>query len=214
MGRLTGGDGEWPRGCRAVAGVLLGHLQQAARRGRHWIARNARWLGRWSAERRGRRARPRARERGRCCLGGRGRWCESFQERRAAFYRREREHGVRGSAARARPVSAKEGTRQSVLSAEGCCGLWRAAGAFVGGGLVWCRGGKGGVLWWFSSDFHVSRPGPGRGEGAPTAGHSRRGRDTMGRTKRGLATGPCTNLHLCRFLPTMCSTKCPQEIKI
>jgi hypothetical protein len=60
----------------------------------------------------------------------------------AAFYRREREHGVRGSAARARPVSATEGTRRSVLSAEGCGVLWRAAGALVGCGVVWCRGGK------------------------------------------------------------------------
>jgi hypothetical protein len=76
------------------------------------------------------------------CLGGRGRYCESFQSRTAAFYRREREHGVRGSAAGARPVSAKEGTRRSVLSAEGCGVLWRAAGAFAGGGLVWCRGRK------------------------------------------------------------------------
>jgi hypothetical protein len=64
------------------------------------------------------------------------RWCESFQGRRAAFYRREREHGVSGSAAGARPVSAKEGTRRSVLSAEGCGVLWRAAGALAGGGVV------------------------------------------------------------------------------
>jgi hypothetical protein len=60
----------------------------------------------------------------------------------AAFYRREREHEVSGSAARARPVSAKEGTRRSVLSAEGCGVQWRAAGALAGGGVVWCRGGK------------------------------------------------------------------------
>jgi hypothetical protein len=60
-----------------------------------------------------------------------------------AFYRREREHEVSGSAARARPVSANEGTRRSVLSAEGCCVLWRAAGAFAGGGVVWFRGGQG-----------------------------------------------------------------------
>jgi hypothetical protein len=60
----------------------------------------------------------------------------------AAFYRREREHEVSGSAARARPVSAKEGTRRSVLSAEGCGVLWRAAGALAGGGVVWFRGGQ------------------------------------------------------------------------
>jgi hypothetical protein len=67
-----------------------------------------------------------------------------------AFYRREREHEVRGSTAGARPVSANEGTRRSVLSAEGCGVLWRAAGALASGGLVWCRGGKEGVLRWFS----------------------------------------------------------------
>jgi hypothetical protein len=80
---------------------------------------------------RGRRARPRARERGKCCLGGRGWWCESFLPTMAAFYRWEREHEVRGSATRARPVSA-----------EGCGVLWRAAGALAGCGVVWCRGGK------------------------------------------------------------------------
>jgi hypothetical protein len=32
MGRLTGGEGEWLRGCRVAAGGLLGHLQQAASR--------------------------------------------------------------------------------------------------------------------------------------------------------------------------------------
>jgi hypothetical protein len=60
----------------------------------------------------------------------------------AAFYRREREHEVSGSAARARPVSAKDGMRWSVLSVEGCGMLWYAAGALAGGGVVWCRGGK------------------------------------------------------------------------
>jgi hypothetical protein len=60
-----------------------------------------------------------------------------------AFYRQEREHEVSGSADGARPVSATEGTRQSVLSAEGCGVLWHAAGAFAGGGLVWFRGGQG-----------------------------------------------------------------------
>jgi hypothetical protein len=52
------------------------------------------------------------------------------------FYRREREHEVSGSAAGARPVSAKEGTRWSVLSAEGYDVLWHAAGMFAGGHLV------------------------------------------------------------------------------
>jgi hypothetical protein len=60
----------------------------------------------------------------------------------AAFYRREREHEVSGSEARARPVSAKEGTRRLVLSVEGYGVLWWAAGALAGGGVVWCRGGK------------------------------------------------------------------------
>jgi hypothetical protein len=59
-----------------------------------------------------------------------------------AFYRREREHEVRGSAARARPVSATEGEGRSGLSAEGCSVLWHAAGALAGFGVVWCRGGK------------------------------------------------------------------------
>jgi hypothetical protein len=88
---------------------------------------------------RGRRARRRARERGKHCLG---RCWGSFQGRRAAFYRREREHGVKGSAAGARPVSATGGTRRSGISAEGCSVLWRAAGALAGCGVVWCRGGK------------------------------------------------------------------------
>jgi hypothetical protein len=48
-GRLTGGDGERRRGCRAAAVVLLGHLQQVQRRGKHGIAGNARWPGRWPA---------------------------------------------------------------------------------------------------------------------------------------------------------------------
>jgi hypothetical protein len=67
--------------------------------------------------------------------------------------RREREHEVMGSAAGARPVSAKEDTRRSVLSAEGCGVLWCAAGAFAGCGVVWCREGKEGVLRWFSSQW-------------------------------------------------------------
>jgi hypothetical protein len=54
----------------------------------------------------------------------------------AAFYRREREHEVSGSAVGAWPVSAKEGTRRLVLSAEGCDVLWHAASAFAGGSLV------------------------------------------------------------------------------
>jgi hypothetical protein len=58
------------------------------------------------------------------------------------FYRREREQEVMGSAAGALPVSAKEGRRRSVLSADDFGVLWRAAGAFAGGGVVWCRGGK------------------------------------------------------------------------
>jgi hypothetical protein len=60
----------------------------------------------------------------------------------AALYRRERERGERGSAERARPVSANKGTRRSGLSAEGYGVLWGAAGALVGCGVVWCRGGK------------------------------------------------------------------------
>jgi hypothetical protein len=60
----------------------------------------------------------------------------------AAFYRREREHGVMGSAAGARLVSATEGEGRSGLSEEGCSVLWRAAGALAGCGVVWCRGGK------------------------------------------------------------------------
>jgi hypothetical protein len=47
LGELTGGGGERLRGCRAAPEVLLGHLQQAARRGRLCSAGN----GRCSAER-------------------------------------------------------------------------------------------------------------------------------------------------------------------
>jgi hypothetical protein len=65
-----------------------------------------------------------------------------FREERWPFYRREREHGASGSAERARPVSANEGTRRSGLSAEGCGVLWGAAGALAGCGVVWFRGGK------------------------------------------------------------------------
>jgi hypothetical protein len=46
-----------------------------------------------------------------------------------AFYGQEREHEVSGSAAGARPVSAKEEMRRSVFSVEGCGVLWRAVGA-------------------------------------------------------------------------------------
>jgi hypothetical protein len=49
---------------------------------------------------------------------------------------------VIGSAAGVRLVSAREGEGQLGLSVEGCGVLWGAAGAFAGGGLVWCRGGK------------------------------------------------------------------------
>jgi hypothetical protein len=60
----------------------------------------------------------------------------------AASYRQEREHGARGSAERARPVSANGGEGRSGLSV-GCCGrLQELAGAFAGRGVVWCRGGK------------------------------------------------------------------------
>jgi hypothetical protein len=58
----------------------------------------------------------------------------------AAFYRREREHGVMGSAAGARLMPAKEGERRSGLSAEGCVRLQALTGALDCGGLVWCRG--------------------------------------------------------------------------
>jgi hypothetical protein len=70
-----------------------------------------------------RRARTRKLLRGRRCLGGRGRWCEYFQEGMVAFYRREREHGVMGLAAGAQLVSAKEGEGRSGLWAEGYGGL-------------------------------------------------------------------------------------------
>jgi hypothetical protein len=65
-----------------------------------------------------------------------------FREEGRSFYSREREHGASGSAARARPVSATEGTRRSGLSAGDCGVLWGAAGALAGCGVVWCRGGK------------------------------------------------------------------------
>jgi hypothetical protein len=85
-----------------------------------------------------------------------------FREEGRSFYSREREHEARGSGARARPVSATEGTRRSGLSAEGCCALWRAAGALAGCGVVWCRGGKewlwGGVRVVSLRFFQVSRP--------------------------------------------------------
>jgi hypothetical protein len=56
----------------------------------------------------------------RLCLGGRGRWGESFQANKGPFYRREREHGASGSAERARPVSANGGEGRSGLSAGDC----------------------------------------------------------------------------------------------
>jgi hypothetical protein len=78
---------------------------------------------------------------------------------------------VRGSAAGARPVSATGGTRRSVLSAEGCGVLWRAAGALAGCGVVWCRGasdgcGEGSGVF-FSSMSHGR--GLGRGDWGSTA---------------------------------------------
>jgi hypothetical protein len=54
----------------------------------------------------------------------------SFQQWRP-FYRRDREHGVMGSAAGARLVSAKEGEGRSGLSAEGCGGLQALAGVLA-----------------------------------------------------------------------------------
>jgi hypothetical protein len=77
----------------------------------------------------------------------------------AALYRREREHEARGSAERARPVSANGGTRRSGLSAGDCCVLWRAAGAFTGGGVV---GSEGDTL-----------GGPGRFSSMPSMSHGR-----------------------------------------
>jgi hypothetical protein len=93
----------------------------------------------------------------------------------AAFYRRDREHGVMGSAAGARLVSANEGEGLSGLSAEGCGGLQALAGALAGGGVVGSEGdtlgGSGAV---FLHAFHVSRPGVGA-EGAEDRQRGERG---------------------------------------
>jgi hypothetical protein len=82
------------------------------------------------------------------------------------FYRREREHGVSGSAAGARLVSANEGEGRSRLSAEGCGGLQALAGALVGGGVV---GSEGDML-----------GGPGRFSSMPSMSHG------LGSGQRGL----------------------------
>jgi hypothetical protein len=115
------------------------------------------------------------------------------------------------------------------------CRLWEGQGVALArsGHVQWCWGDVGDVMAWQGDEGERERSSgqrwgvrvallpssesQGRGLGREDRGsiveHSRRGRDTVGRTERGLATGPCTILHLCRFLPTMCSTKCPHEIK-
>jgi hypothetical protein len=76
-----------------------------------------------------RRARTRARERGRRCLGRCWGWGESFQGRKGAFYRREREHRRCPVAASTPCVSAVGGARRGsgmgggLLRAVACC--WR-----------------------------------------------------------------------------------------
>jgi hypothetical protein len=69
---------------------------------------------------RGRQARLRARERGRCCLGGRGRCCATFQSRTVAFYRREREHEGWSRADRTPCVSAVGGARRGSSETWAC----------------------------------------------------------------------------------------------
>jgi hypothetical protein len=49
MGELTGARRSDGWGVLAVEEARLGHFQQAANRGRHGVARNARWPGRWPA---------------------------------------------------------------------------------------------------------------------------------------------------------------------
>jgi hypothetical protein len=115
----------------------------------------------------------------------------------AAFYRRGREHGVRGSAARARPVSATAGTRWSGLSAEGCGVLWCASGALAGCGVVWCRGGKEGVLRWSSS----SPPCLTAGAWAGVAGDRQQG--DMGHCGKDMGT-PEGSLHYLQIVLDYC----------
>jgi hypothetical protein len=142
--------------------------------------------------RRGRRARLRAWERGRCCLGRCWGWWESFQGRMADFYRREREHRRCPVAASTPCVSAVGGARRGsgvgggLLRDVACC--WRDGRGRDG--LV--QRGTRKVCWCvllFSSMSHGR--GLGRGDWGSTA--RRQGRSTgtamgLGRTGGLLAT--------------------------
>jgi hypothetical protein len=65
------------------------------------------------------------------------------------FYSREREHRARGSAERARPVSANGVKRGGV---GGCCGVLQVSPGVMGEvGMVWFRGGQGSGLGVFFS---------------------------------------------------------------
>jgi hypothetical protein len=85
------------------------------------------------------------------------RWGASSHSTMGAFYRREREHGVMAQTAGARRVPAKEGEGRSVLSATGGEELQRCSGAFVGGGLVWCRGEQVSAAMAASMSLHSGR---------------------------------------------------------
>jgi hypothetical protein len=110
----------------------------------------------------------------------------------AAFYRREREHEVMGSAAGALPVSAKEGRRRSVLSAEDFGVLWRAAGAFAGGGVVWCRGEQ-------TRPAAAAVPSPRHGRG-PSDQRGRGGWTRAACRAHGASWFPSLGQHLCKVL--------------
>jgi hypothetical protein len=117
-GRATGRR-RWS-GCSPA--VMGSGGEGAGRRRRSFSAASCRysaggstgWLGTRGDLRsgRGRRARPRARERGRCCLGRCWGWWGSFQGRRTAFYRREREHRRCPVAASTPRMSAVGGARR------------------------------------------------------------------------------------------------------
>jgi hypothetical protein len=172
----TGGEGSWRR-----------RESFSATSSRHSAGESSESPGTGGALRsgRGRRARPRARERGRCCLGRFWGWWESFQGRMAALYRREREHRRCPVAASTPCVLAVGGARHGSGVGGGlrCIAeaLWRACG--LRGGLVQ-RGQvmavRRGLGWFLSFSSRSHGCGLGRGGWARHSECTRHGYRTWG----------------------------------
>jgi hypothetical protein len=140
MGRLTGGDGERRRGCRAAAVVLLGHPGPAAGRGSAWFAGNGRRTGRaaCSGELDGV-----IESREEVAWGGAGDGVSLFRKERRLFIDgRGSTGGVQWWPAHG---SGRQGSEEgaALAGAAGCGVLHARPGAMGGVGTVWFRGGQG-----------------------------------------------------------------------